>query len=82
MQLFWAGLILLLIGAVVGWAANPPTLKQPVGPSPEMVKKMDTVDPQFQPYSTMCFKGKKMIYMFRGAFYELDDNGKPIPCVK
>lgn len=82
MKFVYAIVVLMLVGIAFSWAAIPPAMKVPEGPSPEMVKKMNAIDPQFQPYSTMCFKGKKMIYMFRGAFYELDDNGKPIPCVK
>ena len=79
MQLFYAGIILLMCGAAVAWASMMPS--QPEGPSPKMVERMNAIDPNFTPYSTMCFKGKKVIYMYHSIFYELDDD-KPVRCVK
>jgi len=82
MKFFFAGIWVLLIGVLVGWAATTPSVKEPRLPTVAEVQKMDKIDPEFVPYSTMCFKGKKLVYIYHAVFYELDDDGKPIRCVK
>lgn len=82
MKFFYVAVFVLLIGLAVGWAASPPAPKQQWQPSPEDVAKMDKVSPEAIPYITECFKGKKLIYLDRSTFYELDENGHPIPCVR
>jgi hypothetical protein len=82
MRFFYFIAIVIMVAVVIGWAALPPKHIQPVGPPPDVVQMMNSINPEFIPYSTLCFKGMKLIRIQNSYFYELDDNGKPIRCVR
>ena len=77
MKYFYIVVFLLSLGACF-WAANLPD--QPTGPAPKMIQQMNAIDTEQVFYSTICFKGKKLIRIQNSYFYELDDNGHLIPC--
>jgi hypothetical protein len=43
------------------------------------VEKMNAIQGVMD-YTTYCLKGKKIVRIQNSFFYELDDNGKTIPC--
>jgi len=80
MKYFYVAAILGMVAAVVAWAIFLPD--HPAEMSPKMVQQMNAIDPGKVFYSTICFKGKKLIRIQNSYFYELDNNEHLIPCVK
>lgn len=44
------------------------------------IEKMNLVNPESINYDTYCIKNKKVLYVFHTMMFDLDENGKPIPC--
>ena len=74
-----AGVLLAYVAIGFGMA-NTPKAKEPAPWSPAPKPLQDTDYPKL---AVRCHKGLTvLLFRDRGAFYELDANGKPVPCAK